>query len=318
MDLLANDLSVHEQFHDSESFLAAMKRLWAVRRVAEKFDRKVSCHVGWSTAYPIPGVSMQHAIARLRNRDLRHAMLLWMTRDGPFWDVNPLHNQDDYLECDGDVVTANAIGEAAVRCLSNLECGLVSLCPSAWVHTPIEVTLRHTNEALRNPSVKLENWWDAETLEKDLAEKRSPVLSWNDLQEEAVRRFTNLYFGSECFRPLQGVPFAKASAERLVVRFNILNELSHELNEDGSWTNEGHRLYTEFFTGDTAPFSDSSITEKQTRGDRMTFPHPEKSGETLICSWHGKVRHQTLRFHFSWPPVVGEPIYVVYVGRHLT
>ena len=67
-------------------------------------------------------------------------------------------------------------------------------------------------------------------------------------------------------------------------------------------------------------FSDSSDKETRKRRFReaLTFPHPGERGSSLFCPWHGKVRHMTLRLHFSWPVRAGRPVYVVYAGPKLT
>jgi len=50
----------------------------------------------------------------------------------------------------------------------------------------------------------------------------------------------------------------------------------------------------------------------------MTFPDPDVQGETLFCSWHGKVKTPQYRIHFSWPVTAASPVYVVYVGPKIT
>ena len=86
----------------------------------------------------------------------------------------------------------------------------------------------------------------------------------------------------------------------------------------GARTTEGQRIYQDYFTGDNALFSDSSDDEKHRFREALTFPHPNERGNSLFCTWHGKVRHLTLRLHFSWPIESGEPVYVVYAGPKLT
>ena len=71
-------------------------------------------------------------------------------------------------------------------------------------------------------------------------------------------------------------------------------------------------------SGEEASFSDSSDSEKRGFRARLTFPHPDKPGESMFCTWHGKVRHMMLRLHFSWPVRADEPVYVVYAGPKLT
>ena len=121
-----------------------------------------------------------------------------------------------------------------------------------------------------------------------------------------------------CFDPLVGVPFAKSAADRILALLSILDHCANAFDAGGSRTSEGNRIYRDYFAGDNALFSDSSDSEKHSFRTRLTFPHPDKPGESLFCTWHGKVRHMTLRLHFSWPIRAGEPVYVVYAGPKLT
>ena len=90
------------------------------------------------------------------------------------------------------------------------------------------------------------------------------------------------------------------------------------IDATGVRTPEGQRVYQDYFTGENALFSDSSDNEKRRFGEALTFPHPSEPGNSLACPWHGKVRHMTLRLHFSWPIEPGKPVYVVYAGPKLT
>ena len=65
-------------------------------------------------------------------------------------------------------------------------------------------------------------------------------------------------------------------------------------------------------------FSDSSDSEKRDFRQGLTFAHPEDPARSMFCPWHGKVRHPTLRVHFSWPVRVGKPVHIVYAGPKIT
>ena len=114
MDLLANDLSIHRQFHDMSSFRDALTHLMAMRNAARRFGREVCCHRAFLTVEPMQGVLMQKALGRLASSEQRAAMA-WLTRGGPFWDDLRRHGGNDCLECQGEVVTDSAVGEAAFR-----------------------------------------------------------------------------------------------------------------------------------------------------------------------------------------------------------
>ena len=320
MDLLANDLSIHGQFHDTEAFRDAFARMMAMRSAARRFGREVYCNRMLLAAEAMPDVPMQRALQRLSVNERRSAVR-WMTRGGPFWDEDALrrHGADDYLECRGDVVTDRAVGEAAYRTLHDLECSLVSFTPSDWGFSPVEVTWRRDG-GLADRTVTLENWRDAAALEKRLQDTSSPVRSWGDLRRISTSRFENLTFAGDCFDPLEGTPFVKSTADRFLVLLDILDRFARAFDTDGGRTSEGHRLYQDHFTGidDQGLFSDSSDTEKREFQRELTFPHPDDPGKFLSCTRHGKVRYPALRLHFSWPIRSGEPVYVVYAGPKIT
>ena len=165
---------------------------------------------------------------------------------------------------------------------------------------------------------EVENWWSCNKLREDLNRMPPPILSWKKLYKASVARFNYLKFSGNSFSYLDGVPFARSSADRVLTLLKVLDELAGQYDENGSRTSEGHRLYSKYFTGTKALFSDSSESEKHRFRKQLTFKHPDYPEKKLFCSWHGKESHLLLRIHFSWPEKAGEPIYVVYVGPKIT
>lgn len=317
MDLLVNDLSIHGQFRERTSFREALKRLIAMRYLAQRFGREVYCHRTLLTANPITNMTMKQALAQLTSNE-RRAVLGWLMHHGPFWDDLRQHPGNEYLECGGVVVTDSAVGEAAFRKLHGVECGLVSLTPSNWDYSPIEVIWRREAEGLENQQTNLDNWRDVVRLEEKLQIAAPPIRSWDNLREASIRRFMDLTFADDCFEYLKGFPFASSAAGRVVVLLDKLDRLAREFDANGVRTPEGQRIYQDYFTGGNAWFSDSSETEKSKFYNELTFPHPNDPGKFLFCPWHGKVRHMTLRLHFSWPIESGSSAYIVYVGPKIT
>ncbi|MCY4507251.1 MAG: hypothetical protein OXG35_09860 [Acidobacteria bacterium] len=317
MEILVNDRSLHEQFHDVGSFRDALARLMAMRSAARRFGRDVHCHRALLTASPIPGVVMQQAIGRLAV-DKQRAAMVWLTRSGPFWDDLRRHGPGDRLECGGRIVTNSAVGEAAFRALHGADCGLISFTPSDWDYSPVDVTWRREDQGADNRSTALRNWRSAPALEAGLRDTAPPLRSWDDLRQAAAIRFESLTCTEDCFEPLSGVPFAKGAGDRFLVLLDILDRFARSFDRSGPRTAEGQRIYQDYFTGDNAPFSDSSDDEKRNFREALTFRHPNEPGGSLFCPWHGKVRHMTLRLHFSWPVRAGRPVYVVYAGPKLT
>ena len=317
MDILVNDLSIHGQFQTIPEFHRAFGRLMGLREVARRYGREAYCHRMFVDARPAPGMTMQQALQGIGHNELRAAMS-WMTRGGPFWDEPRRHGDDDWLECRGEIVTDTAVGEAAFRALHGAECGLLSVTPSNWNYSPLDVVWRRDENDPGDRTATLENWWDKAPLEAGLRKAAPPIRSWVDLSVAAAARFKRLTFAPDCFDPLGGIPFSDSATERFLVLFDILDSLAQAFDKDGKRTPEGHKLHQNHFRGRHALFSDSSTSEKNDFRDELTFPHPNDPAEHLFCTRHGKIRHMTLRLHYSWSGRAGEPVFVVYAGPKIT
>ncbi len=313
MDVLANELSVHGQFPDDASFWHAICGLMRMREVAQRNGHEIYCARRFLDVEPRPGVRLQPALRAARPDELR-PFLSWLTRGGPFWDDSRRHRPDEWLECRGELVTDSSVGEAAFRALSGSNCGLVSLRPSDWDYTPVRVFLRREDDTALAEHADLPNWRDPDALDECLRKARPRVRAWEDLRRE-IRRYPNLHFSRDCLDPLRGLPFSDGAARDILRRIDVLNRLASLKSETGAAADERRRLHQEHFRGRKAWFSDSSREEKTGFGAKMTFRHPDRPGERLFCPWHGKVKIQQLRIHFSWPE---PPIYVVYIGQKIT
>lgn len=248
--------------------------------------------------------------------DERRALLLWLTRLGPFWEDARVHSPDDFLECNGKVVTDTAVGEAAFCCFQGLERHLVSVTPSTWEFTPVPVEWITDSGARK--TVDVANHWRPATAQAALEAAPTPIASWQDLESICHGRCRNLTFLPGSFQYLLAYPFAPGAAQRILILLDTLDRFRSCFDERGQRTPEGHRLYQDHFTGGKAWFSDSSTTEKREFRAKLTFPHPTQPGQLLLCTWHGKVKTPQLRIHFTWPVAADQPLYVAYVGPKIT
>ncbi len=315
MDFLFNDLSIHGQFYDISSFRNAFARVMEISRVAERFNHDFYFNRMIVNAEPIPDITMRQAIAKFNKNEQRAAMFR-LTRGGPFWDDLRRHGKDDWMESEnGEIVTDSALGEAAFRTLHSVVTSLVSVRPSDWDYSPVQVVWRRGPE---DQDIGIENWRDAIDLENRLRSAPSSVLSWSDLRNVSKKLYERLVFAGNCFEPLEGLPFSKSSVDRIIFLLGILDRFADAFDNKGNRTPEGNKMYKDYFTGGNALFSDSSDTEKRNFKGELTFPHPANPKESLFCPWHGKERRNIIRLHFSWPIRAGKPVYVVYVGPKIT
>ena len=139
MDLLFNELSLHEQFPDVDTFRQALGQLMAMRAAAKRSGREVSCKNNLLGTHPIHGVTMRDAITFRANREELRATLAWLNKRGPFWDASHSLRSNEWLECKGNLVTDSGVGEAAYRKLRGIDCGLISMRPSNWTCSPVVV-----------------------------------------------------------------------------------------------------------------------------------------------------------------------------------
>lgn len=318
MEFLVNELSVHEQFNDSQEFHTALIHLMKMRNTAKIFGKEIICNRNFVNTFPIPNMPMKQAINRCPSKSQIRAIMAWLDRQGPFWDDNQRHEGGDFLECEGEVVTETAVGEAAFRSLNGCESGLVSLIPSKWNFHPVIVTWHFGENGQSSKIVKLQNWWNASGLYETLKNSKPQIKKWNDLHKICIDQFDGLTFAENWLEPLEGKPFVKSAADSFIRLLNLLSKLTQELDHSGKRTEEGHRIYQDYFVGSRALFSDSSETEKQRFRQDLTFKHPVDSSKAIFCTWHGKVSHGTLRLHFSSPADSDKQIYIVYAGPKIT
>jgi hypothetical protein len=315
MDLLVNDLSLHGQFPDLATFRDSIRRVMLIREISRRHRRALYCHRGFANGQVTQSERMPAAVKSL-SRDEQRAVMAWLCQLGPFWDDDRQHASGDWYECDGEIVTDTAVGEAAHCILHGIDRGLVSLQPSRFVHDPVQVE-RKFEDGNQAP-VNVRNYFEPEAVESCLAAAPPALTCWGALEELSISRFGQLRFAENAFEPLRSQPFKQSIAERILVLLTALHRLKQCFDEDGSRTGDGHALYQQHFTGDKCWFSDSSDTEKEDFRSELTFPHPDAPGENLFCTWHGKVKSPQYRIHFSWPVTARSFVYVVYVGPKIT
>jgi hypothetical protein len=315
VDLLVNELSLHGQFQDLASFQDSIGRIMKIRSIARRHLRSLYCHRDLVNRHVNPDERISSAVRALPPNEQR-AVMAWLSQHGPFWDDDRHHDGGDWYECNGEIVTDTAVGEAAHRLLHGIERDLVSFQPSDFVYAPVAV--ERVLDAYSRVSVQIRNYWEVSAVEACLAAARTPLASWAALRELSVSRFEHLTFAEYAFESLQGQPFMHGVAERILVRLDVLHRLKLCFDSSGSRTEEGHALYQKHFTGDKAWFSDSSDTEKRDFERELTFPNPDAGGDNLFCTWHGKVKSPQYRIHISWPVTAETPLYVVHVGPKIT
>ena len=314
MDLLFNECSLHSQFNNIDSFRDAIGRLMVIRRIAMQHGRQLSCHHSLAD-FPASEHASFRELARQLDTESLRSLLQWLTNTGPFWNEEVQHDQGEWIEHDGELITGSAIAEAAHATRRHAACSLVSVDPSRWLSSPLEVTFCDSSPTA---VVRVENYWDADVLRTQLETIAPEPRSWFEVESRTQAQCTDLTFLKDCWAPLVGLPFNLGAAKRVIWLLGLLQDFKLCFDENGNRTAQGHHMYQTYFTGANAHFSDSSESEKARFRQSLTFRHPDLGSNALLCTWHGKVRAQQLRIHFSWPVRSQQPLYVAYVGPKIT
>jgi hypothetical protein len=286
-----------------------------MRQSARRYGREIHCNRNLINA-PVTSTQKLPEIVLGLEKSERSVLMQWISRQGPFWEENRLHAEDEYLECAGAVVTDTALGEAAYGNFTGGDNRLASLEPSSFVSTPLDVALVQCDGS--SVDIPVVNYWRPADLHADLAALPPLVASWRDLEEICRRQFSRLTFSADCFLPLRGHPFVLGASRQILAEIDVLNRFADCFNDDGTRSAEGQRLYQDHFTGEKAWFTDSTDQEKVDFENELLFSHPTDEKATISCPWHGKVKWPQIRIHFSSPIRYLEPVYIVYIGPKLT
>ena len=306
-----NEISIHGQFYDTASLRDALGKIMAMRNLARRFGRVIYCSRGTSHRLAQAETPLIQMIQTL-SREQRNAVLIWLNQNGPFWDDAPEHDSGDLFGCNNDDITGSGLAESAYCKSIGIDRRTVSVSPSEWNYTPITVNWIRQNDT---EDIEVCNYWDPSTLESDLEQSTSLMASWRELEDAARQRFVNLNFTPDSFSYLEGQPFTKGPAYRILERLDVLDRIRNA----GLGSKEGQGLHAKHFQGDKAWFSDSSDSEKHNPKfrRRLTFNIADTNAYHF-CTWHGKVNNPPYRIHFTWPVPPGGQLYVVYVGLKIT
>jgi len=313
---LLNEKSVHGQFATVAEFHEAVGVVMQMRDTARAGGHEVRCDRSLTNAQVTANQVMPQVIQSMP-RERRLAWTQWVSRSGPFWLDDREHGEQDWLLlADETEVTNTSIGEAAFCVGNGIERQLISFAPSDWTRSPIEVTW--VKEFESQQAIAVQNHTSLQSIALSLDAMPAPFDSWQTLEAFARETCPHLLFSDNAFESLKPHPYHQGAAERLQIRLRVLDRVSNGFDSYGKRTPECEHLLAMHFAGTKAWFTDSSAGEKDEFAKQLLFPHPTRTGEKIICTWHGKVKTPQLRIHFSWPIVANSRVYVPYVGPKLT
>lgn len=313
MKFFLNELSLHSQFNTIQEFLSALKEIFLCRDEISKVGYRLYCTRSMLSCPTLNNETFQQTVLKSRNPNLKRNVMIWLSKNGPFWDESPEHSSDDYFEHDEEIMTDSSLGEAAFTIAHNQKAGTLSFHPSNFLKTPLIVTWHRISGQIL---IEVPNFWDATTLQNHLKQERAPISSWVDLLNRSATDFPHLTFLDSVHDSLEGEPFNSTIAERVMQLLGILNTLQTSFDEQGNRTQQGHEIMDLYFRRQNAIFTDESDSNKIKFSKELTFK--KAAGTEIFCPFHGKIRHRTFRLHFSWPIRDKSPLYIAYIGPKLT
>lgn len=312
MAILLNELSLDGQFSNMYEFLPSLQKIIGCRRELAAVQQPLHCSASSLLIRPVAEQQTLHQVLqqpqfKMQRRDL----LLWLTKEGPFWDMPSTHDTEAayiYYMSPENLVVQTALAEAAHQIEQNIQAATVSFTPSDYQLNPLTVTWYDENK-----STEIPNFWELESVLRHVHTWEAPLDSWQMMIDRATERFSQLTFSPQWHEALNGQPFVPAISKRTMELLGILNQLKEH---NGRGSQAGRDIYQKFFTGENAIFSDESATNKARFQNELTFSLP--SGDSVFCPYHGKIRTQVFRLHFSWPISDEMPLYIVYLGPKIT
>ncbi|MBK7706671.1 MAG: hypothetical protein IPJ30_13075 [Acidobacteria bacterium] len=211
MNFFLNELSVHNQFNSVDEFRSAIKDLVISCRKITEYRFPVLTHFNFSHQAAMHGKTIMSAVYSLRpeERGLYISVLDRIRR----WSIEPcLQRPEDTFLVHGRNVTGSSIAEAACYRSLDDDAKLLSLTPSEWNASPLNVLTESGRE--EKESILVENCFDSVTVSSVLLLSEAFPTSWEELQDRCIGRFNRLQFCDNSFDSLMTYPYRLAVAKK--------------------------------------------------------------------------------------------------------
>lgn len=321
MEWHINELSLAGQFDSPEEFRVALEALLKLRNKELLLKSRLYCCSNELQSCKVTAThNFPQALKALNDRTFTSIVRRWIDKAGPFWTDDRALNDDDYFECEKNDVTEQGLGEAARRKIQAIDARCFSFQGGFYFcgQTPIRVIQGLSEAPIR--TIEVDNCWQTSQIAASIQGQKE-YRNWNDVDIEIRSRFALLKIADDAMEPLRPVPFKKPITNRIFELLGVLNCLASETDEQGARSPNGKALYSKYFKGEQPCFTDESHKNKNNKlfKQRMTFKDPENENESILCTWHGKIKTSQIRIHFQWPRSEGETtIKVVYIGPKIT
>jgi hypothetical protein len=322
---LLNDASFHGQFGSTAGVILALQRVYDVRKELKRSAFELEVHSRIVERPATPSEDLRTTLFKSSNRDLKNLIFAWFNNAGCFWNNPPKHDPGEYFQCNGAVVTETALGEAAMLhwIEDSTETDTVSLNPSNFDADPLRV------DWLERKGVNLEfairNHIACSSLPARLSALEKPAQNWDQLVGMLEKKCPSLLLSDEIVNQLGSCFYPNVAKQSIVLLQNLNAMITAKRAGNESLFND---LRSKWMVGDEARFTDSSDSEKKDFAAKMWFKH-SMTGQSIFCSWHGKIQTPLFRIHFEWPMPKGvyqkeketdefQKLFIAYIGPKLT
>lgn len=307
-----NDASLHGQFPAFDPFCESLGTLWEIREILTEKGLQLRVCRSIRQRKVTSDQTFNDFLGHVP-KEIKQRLLIWLDREGPFWDEERRHSEDEYYESCGEVVTDTGAAEAASLHAEGMPAWLFSLDPSIFLSDPLAVSWLGREEG--DLCLDVPNGWNLTHGNRCASEFDTPFASWDELFEWTGRECPYLLLSPDIRNQLP-TQFIPNVANRSRVLLDVLNKIIRYLKEGKD--KEFQQLRTDWMQGENARFTPSSESEINSFKSDLTFRHPI-SNRNVLCSWHGKIKTPQFRIHFEWPLPEGEDkLFVAYIGTKIT
>jgi len=193
---LLNELSIHNQYQSEADFESSLNIVLACRDLLRKYKRTLHCGQGTLGNRPvIRSMSFRQVVGNIPNKNVQRLVMLWVDRDGPFWDENKFHDPEEIFSDNNDEIISNSeLAEAAYRLYQKMDSSVVSFSPSDYLHSPIVVKWHRDSDSILE--ILVANYSEILLLSDLLSALQPPIQSWGQLIEYANIHYKNSTFAA--------------------------------------------------------------------------------------------------------------------------
>lgn len=315
MEWILNNLSLNKNFANTQDFLSYMEDLLKCKFSHPLLKSGILCPRDIRDIEVIENVSFSNAVLSSAPKDLKHQILSWVNKNGPFWSDDRVNNCDDYFEYEEIDVTDMGLGECARRAILTKSISSFSVAGQFDI-TPLKICHGLQEEPLG--VYDIENIWCLDDLLKSADSALPSPRCWQTALEYLKQKNPKLIFSESLYDQISELPYSSTVLERALELCRALEDYLKSRGENGEMTAITHEIIECHFHGDKAWFSDETDADICKFKQELTFLDA-RDNVKKVYSFHGKIKTPQIRIYFEWPiPPEQNDIQILYFGPKIT